>query len=296
MKIVTIAVFILASCTERIDIKTGDAPPRLVIYGHISTDKKQHSVRITRSAGFFTTDRPEGVSGALVTITDCDGKIIPLTESEEEDEAGLYLTQPDECGVETKTYRLDVVFKDNDGETKESYYAYAYLQDIHQIDSIDLRASRFIRQTVEVLLYAHNFGEDNNYAIFVSINDSVVNSTLNRYFVINDSFFRGETYIDGVECYFLSQNPDLEFRNEVLAIGDKVTLNINAISAEYADFISSAQSQIRGSNPIFGGPPANVPTNINRGTPQYGAPPLGFFTAFPSRYAHTIVKEDFIFN
>ena len=278
-----------ASCTERIDIKTDDAPPRLVIYGYITTDTMQHSIRITRSAGYFTTDSPEGVSNATVTITDDDKKQIPLLENDTV--PGLYQTAADVFGEEGKTYTLDVLLKNN----AEHYQASAYLQHIHYIDSIRLQASFFFKNTVEVLLYAKNTaeGEKNFYTIFVAINDSVVNSKINRFLVMDNDMFRGQPYINGVSCYFLSQDPEREFRNEILQIGDKVTLNMNAISKEYATFISHVQSEIRTSIPIFGGPPANVSTNIRSISPRNDIPVAGFFTAFPSRYAHTIVTEDY---
>ena len=171
-----------------------------------------------------------------------------------------------------------------------------YLQRINYIDSVGLKASELFKNTVEVLLYAQDSPDSpdqkNIYSIFVAINDSVVNETINRFFVMDNVFFRGQ-YIPGIACYYLNQEPDHEYRNEVLGIGDKVTLNINAISQEYATFISNVQSEIRGSNPIFGGPPANVPTNIKCINYPDAIPISGFFTAFPSRYAYTTVKKDF---
>jgi len=285
------------SCTEIIDIKTDDAPSRLVIYGYISSDTMQHEIRITRSAGYFTTDRPEGVSHATVSITDCDGKRIPFAENDTV--PGLYQTADDVYGEEGKTYTLDVFLDfDNDNVT-EHYRASAYLKPINHIDSVGLQASPLFKSLVEVLLYAKDSitmpNEKNFYTIFVAINDSVLNSGINRFFVMDNDLFRGQ-YINGVACYYLSQNPDREYRNEVLQTGDKVTLNINAISREYATFISNVQSEVGVSIPIFGGPPANVPTNILCIEPKDKIPVSGFFTAFPRRYASTIVKEDLIKN
>ena len=285
-----ILLILAASCTERIDIHVDDAPPRLVIYGYITTDTKQHSIRITRSAGYFTTGSPEGVSNARVTISDNDGKVIPLAENDTE--SGLYQTAADVRGEEGKTYTLDVHIDYEDNRPSEHYRSEAYLQHINHIDSVGLQASQLFRQSVEVLLYAQDIGGNTYYSIFVAVNDVVVNSTINRFFVMDNLFFRGQ-YMNGVACYYLNQNPDNENRNEILNIGDTVTLNINAISQEYATFISNAQSEIRGSNPIFGGPPANVPSNIMCITPQDGTPALGFFTAYPSRYAQTTVTEEF---
>ena len=278
----------VASCTERIDIKTDDAPPRLVIYGYITTDTIL--IRITRSAGYFSTESPEGVSHATVTISHSEG-VIPLVENDTV--PGLYQSAGNVYGEEGKTYTLDVKLDFDGDQVIEHYRASAYLKPINQIDSVGLQASRLFPNMVEVLLYAQDLpGEKNYYTIFVAINDSVVNSKISRFFVMDNEMFRGQ-YINGVACYYLSQDPDREYRNEILNVGDKVTLNINAISKEYATFISNVQSEIRGSIPIFGGPPANVPTNVRCIDPQDRIPVSGFFTAFPSRYASTVVKEEF---
>jgi len=286
-------LLIAAACTERIDIKTDDAPPRLVIYGYITSDTMQHSIRITRSAGYFANNNPEGVSDALITITDNDGKVIPLAENDSI--SGLYQTAPNVFGEEGKTYRLDVQLDFDSDNIPEHYQSEAKLQPIHHIDSIGLEPSDFMPNSVEVRLFAKNTLENENhfFTIFVAINDSVVNPKINRFFVIDNAMFRGMPYIRNVPCYFLNQDPGREFRNEILHVGDKVTLNMNAISKEYATFISNVQSEIRVSIPIFGGPPANVPTNIRCIEPNEGISVSGFFTAFPSRYAHTWVKEEF---
>jgi len=284
-----ILIMTVVSCTERIDIKTNDAPPRLVVYGYITTDTMKHSVRITRSAGYFTTDSPEGVSHATVTISDDDGKQIPLAECDTV--PGLYQTAADVYGEEGKTYTLDVALDFNGDDIPEHYRSSAYLTYINYIDSVGLQASAIFKNRVEVLLYAQDLPEENFYSIFVAINDSVVNPTINRFFIMDDVLFNGQ-YINGIACYYLNQNPDAEERtDEILHIGDKVTLNINAISKEYTTFIGDVQSEIRGSNPIFGGPPANVGTNIR--CTDGDIPVSGFFTAFPSRYASTVVKEEF---
>ena len=280
------------SCTERIDIKTDAALPRLVIYGYITTDTMQHTIRITRSAGYFTTDSPEGVSNATVTISDNDGKRFLLAENDTV--PGLYQTAPDVFGEEEKTYTLDVTFASNSVHAGEHYQSSAYLRKVNHIDSVGLQASALFKNQVEVLLYAQEYapnGETNYYSIFVAINDSVVNPTINRFFVMDNIMFKNK-YIPGVVCYFLNQDPQREERNETLHVGDKVTLNINGISKEYAYYINNVRSEIHGSNPIFGGPPANVPTNIHciAGNDNSVA---GFFTAFPSRYAHAIVKKEF---
>ncbi len=280
-------VIFIASCTERIDIETEDAPPRLVIYGYITTDTMQHSIRITRSAGYFVTDSPEGISNAEVRLL-TDDTIIPLVENDTV--PGLYQTNADIYGICGKTYTLDILLDFDNDHVQEHYQASAYLTNINYIDSISLQPSTILKDYVEILLYAQDEPEENFYSIFVSINDSVTNPTINKFFVMDDLFFNG-TYMNGVPCYYLDQRDEDE--GEILHVGDKVTLNINAISKEYATYISNVQSEIRGFNPIFGGPPANVETNIRCIDLPDAITISGFFTAFPSRYASVIVKEKF---
>ena len=279
----------VVSCTERIDIDVDDAPSRLVIYGYITSDTKQHSVRITRSAGYFSTNSPEGVSNAVVTISDDYGKVIPLIENDTV--PGFYQTAADVRGEEGKTYTLDVYIDNDDNNLSEHYQSEAYLQHINSIDSVGLQVSKVFKQSIEVLLYAQDIGVNTYYSIFVAVNDTVVNNTINRFLTMDNFYIRGQ-YMNGVACYYLEQDPNGDNTDEILHAGDTVTLNINAISHEYATFINNAQSEIRGSNPIFGGPPANVLSNIRCVSPQNGEQPLGFFTAFPSRYAKVIVTEE----
>jgi len=283
----TLSIIILfASCTERIHIRVGDAPPRVIIYGYITSDTIQHSIRITRSAPFFSTESPRGISNAIVTISDNNGRIIPLHECVLE--PGLYLTAPDVYGEEGKTYTLNVLLDNGD-----EYHATAFMHHVvGEIDSIGLEVSPIFPTMVQVLVYASDVGGDNNFNFFVAINDSVVNSTIDDFWVVPNEFFNAENMEGvGVPVFILRQNPDHQTRNEVLRIGDKVTLRIDAISPEYSTFIANVQSEIGGSNPIFGGPPANVPTNII--SSSGATPALGFFTAFASRSAYTIVTEDF---
>ena len=68
---------------------------------------------------------------------------------------------------------------------------------------------------------------------------------------------------------------------EVLEPGDIVTVEMNSIGEEYANFLWDAQSEISGSNPLFSGPPANVKGNINNGA-------IGFFAAYSVSRAYPL--------
>jgi len=222
-------------------------------------------------AGYFTTDIPENISGAIVSISDEDNNIFYLYENE--DDPGLYQTADNVYGEEGKTYTLNVQFD------MYRYSASARMTRNNDIDSVRLLPSMFSENRVEVRMYMDNIEDlpdENLYTIFVSLNDSLLNSTINRYRVM-------QNIVSGMRCYVLRQimeEDEDEEDSRLLRPGDKVSVNINAISQEYADFISAAQTELRDNIPIFSGPPANVPTNIRGDKPA-----LGFFTAFSSRHA-----------
>jgi hypothetical protein len=86
--------------------------------------------------------------------------------------------------------------------------------------------------------------------------------------VTDDKFING-TYANGTSIYFLDQSSEYER----LVAGDTVTVELNSLGKEYFNFLQEAQAELRGSNPLFSGPPANVKGNISNGA-------IGFFSAY----------------
>jgi len=58
-----------------------------------------------------------------------------------------------------------------------------------------------------------------------------------------------------------------------MSSGDSMVVEFSNISKAYYNFINECASQKNGSNPMFGGPPDNISTNISNGA-------RGFFTAY----------------
>jgi hypothetical protein len=80
------------------------------------------------------------------------------------------------------------------------------------------------------------------------------------------------TIFDSIE----NQEKDPEERREYsvyLGPGDKIELQMSKVSKAYFEFITGCQREMRGSNPFFGGPSANIVTNITNGG-------CGFFTGY----------------
>ncbi|MDR0431100.1 MAG: DUF4249 domain-containing protein [Tannerellaceae bacterium] len=271
----------ILSCTDRIDINTEASAPRLVIYGYITSDTTQHNIKITRSSGYFSTEKPEGIRNALVTIR-TEQECFTLKESPLE--AGLYQTDASVYGTEGKTYHLSVIVDfDEDGETEE-YEASSYMPHPPRIDSIDFRPSILFDNYLEVLIWGHMPEKDENYLSFhLYRNQEIVNDSLQGFFIIDDEYMQ-QTEIIGVPCFYLDQ----EEEQSILHDGDEITARIDGVTKEYATFIGNAQSELWGSDPIFSGPPANVETNITSKHPSEDIRVSGFFTAFSGSKKKTV--------
>lgn len=69
---------------------------------------------------------------------------------------------------------------------------------------------------------------------------------------------------------------------ETLYPGDNIMVELSAITQDYFNFISQVK-EAGISIPFFTGPPANITGNVsNQG--------VGFFAAYSSSYAKTVVK------
>lgn len=254
-----------SACTEKMDIDLDGVPPKVVIYGSISTDTTQYRISVMRSSDYFSNSAPEGISGAMVTISDGENVFV-LTENPTE--KGVYQTTPNVFGVEGKTYMLTVIAEFN-GKTTE-YTATSFLPYSVQVDSVVLQqhSSDFPNTTtVDASLYGNLPNSENVYLNILPYNSDNIplNDKLTAYSIFTE---------------IQQLNPlKIALRNE--EIQSIAYLQICTITKEYADYVLAVQQELRWSIPIFSGPPANVPSNISDGA-------VGFFTAYSKRSRKSI--------
>jgi len=274
----------LFSCRERIDINTEASPPRVVIYGYITTDTTQQAIRITRSTGYFTTTQPEGISHATISINSDDNEVFPLSESP--DDPGLYLTSPDVYGVPGKTYTLHATLDFyGDGNTEE-YEASSYLPFPATLDSAAVMPSPVMDKFLQVLIWG-NLPEEssNNFSFHLFRNGVAMNDSLRRFQIVQDDYIVGKK-LTALPMFQLDPDRD----SQKLSLGDTLTVQVESITADYATFIQNAQKELRGPIPLFGGPPANVETNITCVSSGLSPEISGFFTAYSKNRTTTIYQ------
>jgi hypothetical protein len=274
---------LLLSCTERIDIRTDDAAPRLVVYGKISTDTMAHTVSITRSTGYFAAGKPEGVSDAEVKIfDDAGGEYLLFYQGD-----GNYRTHPGFSGVEGRTYRLEVTC-DGDGDgVRETFEASSWLPIKGKVDGLRIVPSAIFRDALEIQLSADlpekRNGIPNAYNIHFYQENKALNDSLKNFTIFDDEYIITQR-LDTLACYYIFADDE----NIKLQPGDKIRVRVDVITKEYADFLTEAQQEMRGSVPLFSGPPADVRTNIRCRVKNISA--AGFFTAFSFDEMDTVYK------
>ena len=272
-------VSLFYSCTERVEIKTRTGESKLAIFGYITNENTQHYIKITRSDTYFSTDAPQGISNATVTIDDGDTVFI-LTESPET--PGLYQTE-EMRGEEGKTYTLNISLDfDNDG-VEEQYRATTSMPYATRIDSVVLAPSvSFIPQLLLYGLIPNN--QRNELALYVTKNKSA--ETIFDYFmIISDLYFEGYE-IDGYELPFVVEDG--------IAEGDTILFRVSSFSGDFADFISQARSEASGRNPIFSGPPADVKSNVEALDDENTVGIVGAFGVFSLDEKSTISERNFL--
>ena len=257
----------LCACTERIDLPLDEGSVRLVVEGSITTEPGIHSIYLTESTNYYYNQKPPVVRGAKVEIA--DGKTVHVLY---ENFPGVYQTAPDFRGIEGFTYTLQIRLQSPLGGYTE-FNASSLLKSPVPLDSAGLEFYKdFAEKGLwEVKCWFLDSVSNDFYRFELARNDTLLTNNLNKWIVTDDKFFNG-TYIEGGIITYLNQNDE----DERLVPGDILTVTLGNISREHFNFVQDAQAELRGSNPLFSGPGANIRGNISNGA-------IGFFSAYPVR-------------
>jgi len=264
------------ACTERIEIDTEPEFVRLVVDGALTTEAGPHQVRLSLTGDYFGGRPAPPVTGAEVSLLTA-GRLLPL----EETSPGVYTTASGLPGIPGENYTLRVKTASPVGGYSEFDASEALLSPV-LLDSIQL--GFYPDYSEEGMWEARGYFRDPPdagwYRFLAYRNNVLITDTLTEWYVTDDLLFGGK-YVNGWRVAFLQQHrPD-----ETLSPGDTLTIRMDRISREYADFILGAQAEMRGSWPLFTGPPANVKGNVSNGA-------IGFFAAYPVSWASAVVPSE----
>jgi hypothetical protein len=284
---IALASLAFVSCTEDINIKLDSIAPELVVDGVINTDTTTHTIYLKETADYFSNKAAEVISGATVTLSDGTSSI---TLTENSDKKGAYETPSNYFGVVGKTYTLTISNVDiNADGVKEEFQATSTIPTKYQVDKISVNKERsFGSDRWLVNVWMQDPPDERNYYLIKAYrNDSLVTDSIQLWGIASDEIFKGY-YLDNVRMISLEDIPSQKLKNN-----DKVTLEVSGISEDYMYFINDVILEYWGRNPLFGGQPANVRTNIQQTVPEGEEQTAhGYFSAYSTARASTVYTEE----
>ena len=136
-------------------------------------------------------------------------------------------------------------------------------------------------QFFTVNLFAQETPGEDYYLCHYFINGTLKTDKIKYFQVFDDRMYDGQ-YLEGEWIYDFPNgeykddfNIDEEDLEDIFFLypGDHVIVQISRVEKGYYQFVRDCIQEQRGSNPMFGGPPANIHTNISNGG-------IGYFASY----------------
>jgi len=281
--ILMIMLLPLASCvTELAWEESVSVETKLVVEGLLTSETKQHYVKLSSTRGVIVEGDAAPVSNAEVSISDGEQTFM-LTETS----PGLYLTDLTVAGELGKVYTLRVAWAGQLFEATDSMVEASIPQDVELRESERFPGFYFIT-------YPGNFGAEAPAKLHLQVSTPADwrENFPPAFNIPNFWQDKAEGYLAKDTSYYL--HPYLE-TPAVLAygqleiglypLGSAVNLKHYSLSEGYYAFIRSlmAETEWKGLGP-FGYHPANLPTNLSNGAVGY------FGTSHVKAYKHIIME------
>ena len=241
-----------ASCSQ--DVVTVDlnhANPHIVIEGAVTEGPGPHTVRISKTADFFTPADYPSVSGAMVTIGDDTGNVETLVERT----PGIYTTETVQ-GVTGRTYTLSV-------ETEGmGYRASSTMNVTGHIDSLAFEVDD--EDAEEFIVHCY-FTDTVNVKEYYRFKLNITGEYYDEYSMYQDRL------TDGNQLDF-----ELWIHDEIIENGDSIIVEMQSIDRpvyQYFSTLADAATESSSGLSMFTGTPANPTSNISNDA-------LGYFSAY----------------
>jgi hypothetical protein len=259
MKIVKtlIALILLAtsitSCQKVVELKVAEPDPQVAVEGVITNTAGESYIKLQWTKTYFSTEAPDAVREALVTIADDEGNIVVFSEIL----PGLYKGPASFTGFIGRTYHLEIEY---DGGTLQ---ATSTLQDTVRVLGLELVKARAGDLQWEegyhlIGTMANQPSIKNYFRTEAMINGKRQLSTASDLVVFDDQAFGQGLTASGVIAYWDEED---ETKPQV---GDTLSIRLYSLDeSSYNFYLALADTPMQGG--LFGKTPANVPSNIKGG-------------------------------
>jgi hypothetical protein len=246
----------ISSCEDKIDLDLETGKSQLVIDAFVNSDSALQTIRISKSAAYFTNVQTPGVSNASVKIEGPDGIIYDFIHQS----AGNYIYDPslqgkiDSIGF---NYRLLV---DYEGQ---SYLGQSILNPVPTIDSMSFEYDDDpgLEEGLYAQFWATDFeGRKDFYWIKGYKNGRDVDTTnYAQYNLSQDAAFSGEG-ADGF-VFILPIRFGINNSEEPFEPGDISSVELFSINEDVWNYLIQVSTQANNGG-LFATPTANIKSNI----------------------------------
>jgi hypothetical protein len=253
--ILPVLAIILTACTERMNIKTDNQNPKLVVNAFLSTEQGEQKVILSKTVGYFGGEHARGVNDAQVWVNN-----VELSRGAEE---GVYITANTFQCVAGEAYSLRILYDlDGDGSPEEFF-----ADDVspktpsifRDIELVPLDTSR-IAPPFFTLVHLHRDLSEDYFSVEMYYNGRNLYRNIWDYPIGEVPYGWGDS---------VSFNLSLG-KKRIIALDDTIffcpfdtiTYYAVGITKATANYVESVQQELNGSDPMFSGPPANVKFNI----------------------------------
>lgn len=269
--IIVTSLLALSSCEEPVEIEIEGGQSQITIDAFISDLDETQIIKLSNSKDFFDAGKQTPITGAVVKITDSQGKVYNFTDNNN----GDYTWNDSVLVKEGLTYDLSI---DYNGE---KYTSQELANPAPSIDSllIELVTGEFGPPSTDtgqyqIELFAKDIaGRDDYYWIRNYRNDTLDT----RAGAINVTKNAGSDGSDGLlfipPVRFFSLN---DF-SRPYTFGEKTKVQIWSINKNTSLFLSQVSTQVSNGG-LFAVPPSNVRTNIESTSNEISKKAIGYFS------------------
>lgn len=253
-----LAILLIVSCEDKVNVALDTANPKLVIDATIlwqkGTSGSNQTIKLSTTTDYYSNVIPT-VSGATVYVQDISSAltiIFPFTETPNTGEYVCNSFVP----VINHDYLLTVTYSGQTYKSAEKFLATPTIDTVQQNT-----VQGFSGDVIQVkFFYQDNGLEDNNYLI------GVKNSTkaVPEFVVLKDKFFQGNQMFGF-------------YTDDKLKAGDQLFFSLQGISTRYFNYMEKLLNIAgSGGGSPFATPPATLRGNIINQTDENNYP-LGYF-------------------
>ena len=232
---ITLAILIigiLTSCDKKIHWDVDEGQTRLIVEAYFTDQFIKQSIKLTKTASFYSKNVPSPVSGAQVEVRDGTNIYKFL---EETPGSGIYLTHDSVAGEVGKGYQLTINLIEPIGGIT-NYTSSCSMKPAMKIDSItsEENIQNFFGvedKSKEVRMWGRELPEEGDYyMVKLYINSHLESDTLSKISFINDEAING---------YYFASTINVLFRTNKINDGDTLSINLYSINKDYFNFINN---------------------------------------------------------